>query len=264
MDLQLRDTVVFLTGGGRGIGAAIARTLAAEGARVAVADLDGSRAGDTAAACKGMPLTVDVTDATAVAESLAAVAARWGAVHVVVSNVGITRAGLLATVSDDDVDATLAVNVRGPLNVTRAAVPHLRKAGWGRLIYIGSSSGLKASAGLAVYSASKYFLHGLSVAAGLELGRDGITANIVCPSDVYPGDGSTAGSWLDPELVRISCEKEGVGGLEELKARRIARSPAGRSCSEDDIAALVAFLASPCAGYVNAQAIGVNGGAVPT
>lgn len=264
MDLQLRDTVAFVTGGGQGIGAAIARTLAAEGARVAVADRDAGRARETAAACGGMPLAVDVADAAAVAESLGSVASRWGGVHVVVSNVGVTRAGLIESLADGDIDATLSVNVRGPLHVTRAAVPHLRRAGWGRLVYVGSSSGLKASAGLAVYSASKYFLHGLCVAAGLELGRDRITANIVCPSDVYPGGGSTAGSWLDPELVRISCEKEGVAGLDELKARRIARSPVGRSCTEDDVAALVAFLASPLAGFINAQAIGVNGGGVPT
>lgn len=264
MDLQLRDRVAFVTGAGRGIGATIARTLAAEGARVAVADLDADRAAETAAACGGLGLAVDVADAGQVAAALERVAATWGGVHVVVSNVGITRAALLATLGDADIDATLAVNVRGALNVTRAAVPHLERAGWGRLVYIGSSSGLKASAGLALYSASKYFLHGLCVAAGLELGKRGITANIICPSDVYPDERASAGSWLDPELVRMSCEKEGVADFAALKARRIARSPAGRGCTEEDVAALAAFLASPLAGYINAQAIGVNGGAVPT
>jgi 3-oxoacyl-[acyl-carrier protein] reductase len=123
---------------------------------------------------------------------------------------------------------------------------------------------MKASAGLAVYSASKYFLHGLCVAAGLELGRDGITANIICPSDVYPGGESTSGSWGDPRLVEMSCEKEGVANIEALKAKRIARNPAHRSCTEGDVASLAAFLASPLADFINAQAIGVNGGAVPS
>lgn len=263
MDLQLQDKVALVTGGGQGIGAAIARRLAAEGARVAVVDRDASRAQQVAESCHGLGLAVDVADKDQVETAKRRVVEKWGALHIVVSNVGLTKAAFLAAMSEDDIEQTLAVNIRGALHVTRAAVPHLKAAGWGRLIYIGSSSGLKASAGLALYSASKYFLHGLCVAAGLELGKSGITANIICPSDVYPGEQATAGSWHEPKLIQLSLEKEGVSSLEELKAQRIARTPAGRCCAEDDVAALAVFLASPLADFINAQAIGVNGGLVP-
>lgn len=263
MDLNLKGKVALVTGGGQGIGAAIARRLAAEGARVVVVDRDAPRAEKVAADCGGLALAVDVADAQQVHAAKRRVADHFGALNIVVSNVGLTKAALLSAMSEEDIDQTLAVNVRGALNVTRAAVPHLKAAGWGRLIYIGSSSGLKASAGLALYSASKYFLHGLCVAAGLELGRSGVTANIICPSDVYPEGAAGAGSWRDEKLVQLSCEKEGVATIEELKAKRISRTPAGRSCTEADVAALAVFLASPLADFINAQAIGVNGGAVP-
>jgi len=263
MDLQLKDKVAVVTGGGRGIGGAIARRLAAEGVRVAVVDLEEERARNVADAIGGLGLGVDVADKRQVEAAKRRVVDELGALHIVVSNVGLTKAAYLAAMSEEDIEQTLAVNIRGALNVTRAAVPHLKTAGWGRLIYIGSSSGLKASAGLALYSASKYFLHGLCVSAGLELGKSGITANIICPSDVYPGEQATAGSWLDPKLIEMSCEKEGVSSMDELKARRIAKTPVGRGCAEDDVAALATFLASPLADFINAQAIGVNGGLVP-
>lgn len=263
MDLQLKDKVALVTGGGQGIGAAIARRLSAEGAKVAVLDRDADRARQVAESLQGLGLGVDVADKGEVEAAKRRVVEEWGALHIVVSNVGLTKAAFLAAMSEDDIEQTLAVNIRGALHVTRAAVPHLKAAGWGRLIYIGSSSGLKASAGLALYSASKYFLHGLCVAAGLELGKSGITANIICPSDVYPGEQATAGSWHDPKLIALSCEKEGVANIEQLKAQRIAKTPVGRGCTEADIASLAAFLASPLADFINAQAIGVNGGLVP-
>ncbi|MCE9544515.1 MAG: SDR family oxidoreductase [Planctomycetia bacterium] len=264
MDLQLRDKVALVTGGGQGVGEAICRQLHAEGARVAVLDADLARAERVASALGGIGVSANVADTHAVEAALKRIDDAFGALHVVVSNVGLTLPGALEEMTDPDIERTLAVNIRGALNVTRAAVPRLRAAKWGRLIYIGSGSGLKASAGLALYSASKYFLHGLCVAAGLELGRDGITANIICPSDIYPEGESPAGSWLDPKLVAVSCQKEGVSSLEELAARRIARTPAGRSCATRDVALLAAFLASPMADFINAQAIGVNGGSIPT
>ena len=95
------------------------------------------------------------------------------------------------------------------------------------------------------------------------VGGSGVTANIICPSDIYPQGDRPAGSWTNEKLVRISCEKEGVADLEALMDRRAARTPAGRSCRVEDVAELAAFLASPLADYINAQVIGVNGGALP-
>lgn len=264
MNLQLEGKTALVTGGGGGVGAAICRALAEEGVRVAVADVDAGAARGVADSIGGLAVALDVADRGAVEAGVARVAREWGALHIVVSNVGLTMPDMLADIEDEDIARTFAVNMGGPLNVTRAAAKYLQAAGWGRLIYIGSSSGLKASAGLSLYSSSKYFLHGLSVAAGLELGPHNITANILCPSDIYPEGDAPAASWLNPKLIETSLQKEGVASLDELAARRIAKSPIKRSCTVEDVARAAAFLASPLAGFINAQAIGINGGALPT
>lgn len=264
MNLQLEGKIALVTGGGGGVGAAICRALAQEGARVAVADMDAGAAENVAREVNGLPVPFDVSDRRAVEAGIALVVEELGALHIVVSNVGLTLPDLLTDMDDADIATTFAVNMGGPLNVTRAAVPFLQAAGWGRLLYIGSSSGLKASAGLSLYSASKYFLHGLTVAAGLELGKHNITANILCPSDIYPDGDTPAASWMNSKLVETSLQKEGVASLDELKERRIARTPIKRACTVEDVGHAAAFLASPLADFINAQAIGINGGALPT
>jgi len=187
----------------------------------------------------------------------------FGAMHIIVSNVGLTLPDYLIDMADQDIDTTFEVNMRGPLQLVRAGAPLLAKAGWGRLIFIGSGSGMKASAGLGVYSASKYFLHGLTVTAASELGPKGITANIVCPSDIYPEGENPAGSWRNSRLMEISMQKEAVDNFEALKTKRIGRTPVRRGCTVQDIADTVTFLASPRADFINAQVIGVNGGLLP-
>jgi NAD(P)-dependent dehydrogenase (short-subunit alcohol dehydrogenase family) len=263
MDLQLQGKVALVTGGGGGVGAGICHALAAEGARVAVADLDLPAATRVAGEIQGLPLAMDIRDARQIEAGLAAIDRQWGNLHVVVSNVGLTLPDYLPDVREADIDTTFAVNMAGPLRLVRAATPRLGRSGFGRLIFIGSGSGMKASAGMALYSASKYFLHGLAVAAGLELGPAGVTANIVCPSDIYPQGPHPAGSWRQSRLIDISLKKEGAADLEALKSKRIARTPIRRACTVEDVADLVTFLASPRAGFINAQVIGVNGGALP-
>lgn len=264
MNLQLEGKTALVTGGGGGVGAAICRALGEEGVRVAVADVNPDAAQAVAESVGGLAVSFDVADKGAVEAGVARVVEEWGHLHIVVSNVGLTLPDLLGQIEDADITKTFAVNMGGPLNVTRAASKYLQASGWGRLIYIGSSSGLKASAGLSLYSASKYFLHGLSVAAGLELGPHNITANILCPSDIYPEGDTPAGSWLNPKLIETSLQKEGVASIEELKARRIAKSPIKRSCTVEDVANAAVFLASPLSDFINAQALGINGGALPT
>jgi len=263
MDLQLKGRVALVTGGGNGLGAAICHGLAQEGVKVAVADLNLEAAQRVADSIGGFALKMDVAHKEEVEAGIAQIADVFGGLHIVINNVGLTLPDYLSDINDEDIESTFNTNMRGPLLVTRAAVPLLSTAGWGRLIYIGSSSGLKASAGLSLYSASKYFLHGLCVAAGLELGKHGITANILCPSDIYPEGDSPAGSWLNPKLVEISLKKDGVSDFAQLTAKRIARTPAGRSCRVEDVANLAVFLASPLADFISAQVIGVNGGALP-
>jgi len=101
------------------------------------------------------------------------------------------------------------------------------------------------------------------MAVGQELGMHNITANVVCPSDIYPESEYDAGSWKEPRLLAITKEKLGVSSLEEIRAKREASNPMRRSCTVEDVANFVAFLASERASFLNTQVIGINGGAIP-
>ncbi len=266
MDLKLQDHPALVFGGAGGIGAHIARTLAAEGARVAVADRN-QQAADTFAATLGrgaFGIGCDLSDRAQVQAAVGLTVERLGGLKICVQAVGLTLANYLPDIGGRDVDLTFNVNMKGSLWVAQAAVEAMRAGGYGRLIFIGSGSGMKGSAGLSVYSASKFFIRGLAQAVGLEAGPAGVTCNVVCPSDVYPEGDTPAMTWQDPALVRISCAKEGAADLEALKQKRIAKNPARRACSAEDVANLAAYLCSPLAGFINAQTIGLNGGGLPT
>lgn len=266
MDLQLADKAALVFGGAVGLGAAICRTLVAEGATVTIADVNCCDAetlsGELGA--RAAAVTCDVGKREQVAAAVAAATDRFGGPHVMVMAVGLTLPDPLDAIDEADIDRTFLLNMRSHLWATRMAIPAMRRARYGRLIYLGSGSGMKGSAGLGLYSASKFFLRGLAHAAGLELGADGITANIVCPTDVYPEGDRPAGSWANLKLVELSCRKEGVADVAALRAKREARIPVRRSCTAQDVADAVAFLASPRAGFINAQTIGLNGGLLPT
>lgn len=266
MDLDLRNKVALIVGGADGIGAGVARTLYAEEASVVIADLNGDRA-ETLAKELGERAIGRRCDAGQRSDLVAAVdaaVARFGRLNILVQAVGLTLPDAIEAVTEADIEATFSLNMRSHLLAAQAAVPSMRRAGYGRLLFIGSGSGMKGSAGLSLYSASKFFLRGLMQALALELGPAGITANVVCPSDVYPAGDRPAGSWSNPKLVRISCEKEGVADLAGVQAARVRRTPLRRSCTVEDVADVVAFLASPRAGFITAQTIGLNGGLLPT
>jgi len=136
----------------------------------------------------------------------------------------------------------------------------MKRQGYGRIVNISSMSGVVGSAGLSVYSMSKFALRGLTHALGRELGQFGITVNAVAPSDIYE-----AGSWSqNPSLYEISMLKEGVKSPEELVKSRIGKIPVRRACTVEDVANLVVFLSSERAGFINCQTILLNGGSVPT
>jgi NAD(P)-dependent dehydrogenase (short-subunit alcohol dehydrogenase family) len=145
----------------------------------------------------------------------------------------------------------------------------MKNARFGRLIYINSGSGLKASAGMSLYSASKYFNRGFAISCALEAGKYNITSNSICPSDIYPEEETgvendrPAQSWKNESLLRISMEKEGVPSLKELIIKRTRTNPMKRSCTKEDVANLALFLASDKAGFINGQSIALNGGALP-
>ena len=263
MNYGLENKVAVVTGAAHGIGAAVALAFCSEGARTVFVDIDEIGLDSIVKADNGLARACDISQKDQVQQLFGEIRKDLGSVDILVNSAAYLSAGYIQEVRDDDIDKTLEISIRGCLYTTAAVIPHMRQAGGGRIIYIGSSSGLKASAGLSLYSASKYFVRGLAIAAALEEGKHNITSNVICPSDVYPSGDLPARSWNNESLIRISLEKEGVSTLEELIESRNAINPMRRSCTADDVAQLALFLASEKAGYINGQSIGLNGGAVP-
>jgi NAD(P)-dependent dehydrogenase (short-subunit alcohol dehydrogenase family) len=267
VELNLENKVVVVTGAAGGVGAAVARAFCAEKSRVVFVDrAPGGTGALEGYEDRGCFMRCDVSDPGRVTSLFEEVGERFGCMHVLVNNAAVGTAGYVEDIREQDLQRVIDVNIRGYVHTTMRAVPLMRRAGFGRLIYINSSSGLKASAGLSLYSGSKYFDRGFAVAVALEVGKHNITANSICPSDIYPeGDDprTRAGSWTKESLVRVSLDKEGVSSLEELMAKRRGKNPMRRSCTVRDVADMALFLASERAGFINGQSIGVNGGAVP-
>jgi len=265
MDYHLKEKVVLVTGAGSGIGAEVARAFCREEATTIFVDIDeqGLEAALAGYEEWGSPMVCDVSNAREVEDLFARIRAKYGALHVLVNSAAVCKAAYVQDIEEEDLERAFAVNMKGYVYTTMQAVPLMKAAHYGRLIYINSASGLKASAGLAVYSASKYFDRGFAIAAALEVGRHNITSNSICPSDVYPEGSREARSWCEKTLLQISLEKEEVRTFEELKQKRTARNPMRRSCTAMDVAALALFLASEQAGFINGQSVGLNGGALP-
>jgi NAD(P)-dependent dehydrogenase (short-subunit alcohol dehydrogenase family) len=271
MDLGLKNKVVVVTGAASGIGTAVARAFCDEGARTVFTDIDTQRLriALTGYEKMGVGIVCDVSDAGNVAALFEEVETRFETLHVLVNNAAVNTADYIENIDAQDLERVLDINVKGYIHTTREAIPLMKKGGFGRLVFINSGSGLKASAGLSLYSASKYFNRGFAIASALELGRFNITANSICPSDIYPQPQETDSgdlapkSWQNESLLRISLEKEGVDSLDALIKKRNAKNPMGHSCSVTDVANLALFLASECAGFINGQSIGLNGGALP-
>ncbi len=270
MDLGLQDKIVLVTGAGSGIGAAVARAFCEEGTHTIFTDVNekGLEAARKGYEKKSTRMVYDVSNPQDVRTLFDEVKNLFGTLHVLVNAAAVNTAEYIDRISEENLKKVLDVNVRGYVYTTREAIPLMKHAGYGRLIYINSGSGLKASAGLSLYSASKYFNRGFAISAALEAGKYRITSNSICPSDVYPEtaageDGLDAKSWKNAQLVRVSLEKEGVDTFEELREKRREKNPMKRSCTTADIASLALFLASERAGFINGQSIGVNGGLLP-
>jgi len=247
----VQDRVALVTGGGRGIGAAIGRRLAAGGAAVALLDLDGERAERAAAEITGsgaraLGLAVDVTDADAVARGVQRVVEELGGVDVAVNNAGVTRDNLLFKMSESDWETVMAVHLRGAFLVSRAVQAPMVQQKRGRIISLSSTSAL-GSRGQANYSAAKMGLQGFTRTLAVELGRFGVTANAVAPGFVQSDmtDATAARLGMTPEAYREAVAE---------------RTPVGRIGQPQDIAEAVAFLASDEASYVTGQTLYVDGG----
>lgn len=245
MNQELAGQIALVTGGSRGIGAAVARTLAEAGARVAVVGRDETRARAMAADLPGeghAGYAADVSRSDSVDDLVRRVEAELGAPDIVVNNAGLTRDNLLIRIKDDDWTEVLDTNLRGAFHVIRAVSRGMMKKRSGRIINISSVVGLTGNKGQANYAASKAGLIGLTKAVAKELASRNILVNAVAPG--YIETDMTAGL---PESAR-------TGLLEQIAL--------GRLGTPEDVASVVRFLAGPGASYLTGQVLVVDGGMV--
>ena len=240
--MSLSEQHAVVTGGNRGIGAAIARALAAAGARVTVM-------GRTDAA-----VTCDVTDATSVARAFERAVSAFGPVHILVNNAGQTSAEKFEDLTPETLSRLLSVNVVGTALCTQQVLPAMRQARAGRIINIASTAGLRGYATATAYCASKHGVIGLTRALALEVARDGITVNAVCPGYV---DDTDMFRTAVTNVMRSTGRSE-----EDARARLSMLAPRGSLVTVDEVASTVVWLCSPAAAAMTGQAIAVAGGEV--
>jgi NAD(P)-dependent dehydrogenase (short-subunit alcohol dehydrogenase family) len=243
-----------VTGGGRGIGAAIARHLAGLGAVVTVMGRNASRLEQTAAAMPGAHvMSCDVTDEAAVDRAFAQSAEVAGDPHILVNNAGAAISAPLAKTTLGQFRAMIEVNLTGAFLCCRAVLPAMTAAGHGRIVNIASTAGLKGGAYVSAYCAAKHGLVGLTRALALETADKGITVNAVCP-------GFTETDMARQAMATI-VEKTGRSEA-EARAELIKTNPQGRLVQPDEVAATVAFLCLPDAASITGQAVVLAGGEV--
>jgi len=250
--LSGRHAVV--TGGGRGIGAAIAERLAAEGAWLTLTGRDEARVGARAEALpEAQGLACDVTDAHAVQETFRRARARFGPVAILVNNAGAAESAPFTRTDPGLWARMLDVNLTGVYLCTRAALPDMLEAGAGRIVNVASTAGLKGYPYVTAYCAAKHGVLGLTRALALEVAAKGITVNAVCP-------GYTDTDLVDEAAARIA-ERTGRTP-EQARAGFAAVNPQQRLMRPDEVAAAVAWLCLPETEAMTGQAIAVAGGEV--
>jgi 3-oxoacyl-[acyl-carrier protein] reductase len=254
---DLHGRIALVTGAGSGIGRASAALLAEAGAHVVATDLVGERAAATAAAItarggRAESFPLDVRDAAAVDRLVADVVAAQGRVDVLANVAGVMHWATVADLADDDLDAVLATNLKGPFHLARAVVPHMVAAGAGSIVNVASAAIDVPAAGLFAYSASKAGVVQLARMLAVEAGPHGVRANAVAPGWIPTG--MTGRHFLRPDGT-VDDE-----AFERVAAPMRALSPLGRVGDVDDIAHAVLYLASDAAKFVTGQVLSPNGG----
>ncbi|MEU5693346.1 SDR family oxidoreductase [Actinosynnema sp. NPDC020468] len=243
--------VAIVTGAARGIGAAVARRLAADGLAVALLDLVEESCAPgvaeiEAAGGRALAVGVDVGDSAAVEAAVARVVDGLGAPTVLVNNAGILRDNLLFKMTDDDWDAVMTVHLRGAFLMSRAVQRHQTEAGWGRIVNLSSTSAL-GNRGQANYAAAKAGLQGFTKTLAIELGRFGVTVNAIAPG------------FIATDMTAATAARVGID-FEDFKKGAAAAIPVNRVGTPEDIAHTASFLVSEGAGFVSGQVVYVAGG----
>src|SRR3954465_7274294 len=240
------------TGGARGIGEATAERLAEDGVAIAIADLNGDGAEETASriasrhGVRAIGLKANITGTAEVDSIVEEITARLGSLDILVNNAGIIRDNLIYKMTDEDWDAVAAVHLKGAFLCSRAAQREMVKRGWGRIVNLSSVSAL-GNRGQTNYATAKAGLQGMARTLGIELGRYGIPANAVAPG------------FIDTEMTRATAIRLGRDP-EEWKEERAREIPVRRAGVPRDIANVIAFLCSEEASFVSGQVIYVAGG----
>lgn len=246
MDLGLKDKVAIVTGSARGIGAATARRLAEEGAKVVITDIQQELAQATAAALRADGLSAhcviaDITKADDVQRLVDETIATFDGVHILVNNAGAPRDKYLVKMGEEDWDFVINVMLKGAFLASKAVMPHMIKQGWGRVINMSSRAHL-GNTTQANYSAAKAGLIGMAKALAIEEGRYNITVNCIAPG------------FIETEMI------QSLPTYETIKERMVKMQPIGRVGQPSDIADAIAFIASERAGFITGEVLHVTGG----
>lgn len=248
---RLEGQVAFITGAGRGIGAATALRMAEEGARVALADIDteGSQQVSTEIdrlGSESLVLPCNVTDSAMVQDAMAQTANRFGRLDILVNNAGVVRDNMLFKMSEDEWETVINVHLKGAFLCSRAAQKYMVEQKYGRIVSLSSTSAL-GNRGQANYSAAKAGLQGLTRTLAIELGQFGITVNAVAPG------------FIDTEMTRATARRQGIDPDQRI-AEASKLIPVRRVGQPRDVANVICFLCSDEAGFVSGQIIYVAGG----
>ena len=244
--MRFEGKTALVTGGARGIGAATARRLASDGAKVVVADFDAAAAGETAESIGGRAVRCDVTSRGDVEGAVAAAVELGGTIDVLVTCAGIIRDNLLFKMTDDDWDAVIDTHLKGSFLAARAAQQHMTAQKSGKIVFISSTSAL-GNRGQTNYSTAKAGLQGMTKTLAIELGQFNVNVNCVAPG------------FIDTAMTEQTAERMGVP-FDQFKEAVAAQTPLRRVGTPDDVAGTIAFLCSDDAGYVSGQVIYVAGG----
>jgi 3-oxoacyl-[acyl-carrier protein] reductase len=242
---MLHNQIALVTGASRGIGAAIALELGKQGAIVIGTATSGSGAASISetfenAGIKGEGMALNVNDAKQIEATLTNISEKYGEISILVNNAGITRDTLLMRMKDEDWDAVISTNLTSVFRMSQAVLRPMMKARVGRIISISSVVGHMGNAGQTNYAAAKAGMTGFTKSLAAEVGSRGITVNCVAPG------------FIETDMTAELSE--------DITNKMLARIPAGRLGSVKEIAATVAFLASPSAAYITGETIHVNGG----